>query len=171
VLRALGSLLSKNQQRYGGYIVHLGVVLMMVGFSGAAFNEERLENVKPGDSTEVHNYRLEYLTADPLPNQHYGGARARVALYQNGQGLALMAPEKRIYWLEDQPTSIPSIYSTLQEDLYLVLSNIEADGSATLKIYRNPLINWLWIGGCILVLGTLIVMWPHPERRMERGAQ
>jgi cytochrome c-type biogenesis protein CcmF len=171
VVHAFGTLLSKNQQRYGGYIVHLGVVMMMVGFTGAAFNEEKLENVKPGDSTEVHNYRLEYLTADPLPHQHYGGARARVALYQNGQGLALMAPEKRIYWLEEQPTSIPSIYSTIQEDLYLVLSNVEADGSATLKIYRNPLVNWLWIGGCVLILGNLIVMWPHPERRSERGAQ
>jgi cytochrome c-type biogenesis protein CcmF len=75
-----------------------------------------------------------------------------------------MAPEHRMYWLEQQPASIPSIRSTLREDLYVVLTKLERDGSATLKIYRNPLVNWIWIGGYTLVLGTLLIMWPHPER-------
>ena len=75
-----------------------------------------------------------------------------------------MEPEKRMYWLEQQPTSIPAIYSTLQEDLYLVLSAVEPDGSATLKVYRNPLVNFIWAGGFVFVLGSLIVMWPTPQR-------
>ena len=69
-----------------------------------------------------------------------------------------------MYFLEQQPVSIPSVWSTLSEDLYVILTAIEPDGSATLKIYRNPLVNWIWIGGYTFVLGTLLIMWPHPER-------
>jgi cytochrome c-type biogenesis protein CcmF len=76
-----------------------------------------------------------------------------------------MTPEKRMYWLQQQPASIPSVYSTLREDLYVVLTAVESNGSATLKIHRNPLVNWLWIGGYTFVLGTLFCMWPYPERR------
>jgi cytochrome c-type biogenesis protein CcmF len=69
-----------------------------------------------------------------------------------------------LYWLEQQPASVPSIYSTLREDIYVILTNIEADGSATFKVYRNPLVNWIWIGGYVFVLGSIAVMWPHPRR-------
>ena len=163
-LQAFVSLLRKNQQRYGGYIVHLGVVLVLLGTAGSVLNEERLENVRPGSEIRLHDYRLRYLTAEALPAQHYGGARARIALYRGEQPLAVMAPEKRMYWLEQQPASIPSIHSTLQEDLYVILTALEADGSATLKVYRNPLVSLIWIGGAVFVLGTLAVMWPHPNR-------
>jgi cytochrome c-type biogenesis protein CcmF len=163
--QAVAALLRKNQQRYGGYIVHLGVVFVLIGITGAVFNEEKLENVRPGGSFSIGDKRLDYLTADALPAQHYGGARARLALYRGDQPLAVMAPEKRMYWLEQQPASIPSVYSTLREDLYVTLTAIEHDGSATFKVYRNPLVNWIWIGGAVFVLGTLAVMWPHPERR------
>ena len=161
-LRALGMLLRRNQRRYGGYIVHLGVVFIFVGVAGAAFNEEKLESIRPGESVTLSDYRLEYLTARPIPAQHYGGAVARLALYQDGEPLAVMAPERRTYWLEEQPASIPSIHSTLGEDLYVILTAVEADGSATLKLHRNPLVNWIWLGGLTFVLGTLAVMWPHP---------
>jgi cytochrome c-type biogenesis protein CcmF len=160
-LQAFAALLRKNQQRYGGYIVHLGVVLVMVGLAGAILEEERLENVKPGGEIKMDGYRLHYLTAEALPAQHYGGARARLALYRGDEPLAVMVPEKRMYWLQEQPASIPSVHSTLREDLYVILTALEADGSATLKIYRNPLVNWIWIGGAAFVLGTLAVMWPH----------
>jgi cytochrome c-type biogenesis protein CcmF len=164
-LQAVAALLRKNQQRYGGYIVHLGVVFILIGITGAALNEERLENVRPGASFSLGHNKWTYLTAHALPAQHYGGAVARLALYRDDEPLAVMAPEKRMYWLEQQPASIPSVYSTLREDLYVILTAIEHDGSATFKVYRNPLVNWIWIGGAVFVLGTLAVMWPHPERR------
>jgi cytochrome c-type biogenesis protein CcmF len=167
---ALGVLLRKNQRRYGGYIVHLGIVFMMVGFSGALLNEETLENVQPGDSVTLHDYRLRYLSADAIPAQHYGGAKARIALYQAGKPLVVMTPEKRMYWLEQQPTSIPAIYSTFNEDLYVILTALEQDGSATLKVYRNPLVNWIWVGGYILIAGTIVILWPHPMRTDARSA-
>jgi len=169
--QAFAALMRKNQRRYGGYIVHLGAVFILIGIAGSAFNEERLENLTPGDAVQMNGYRLEYRTAKPIPHQHYGGAVARIALYQDGKPVATMTPEKRMYWLEQQPASIPSVWSTLGEDLYVILTAIEPDGSATLKIYRNPLVNWIWIGGVTFVLGTLFVMWPHPERRPATRAR
>jgi cytochrome c-type biogenesis protein CcmF len=165
---ALMTLLRRNQRRYGGYIVHAGVVVLLLGISGAAFNEEKLVNVRPGDSATIQDFRLHYLTADAIPAQHYGGAKARLALYRGDDPLAVMTPEKRMYWLEQQPNSIPSIYSGWREDLYVILTAVEPDGSATFKIYHNPLVNWGWAGGGIFVLGCLIVLWPHPERTTER---
>ena len=81
-----------------------------------------------------------------------------------------MVPEKRLYWMQEQPASIPSVHSTLREDLYVILTAVEADGSATIKLYRNPLVNWIWIGGGVFVVGTILVMWPHPRRPPERRA-
>ena len=170
VLQAFSALLRKNQQRYGGYIVHFGAVLIIVGMAGSVFDEERLENIRAGDEIEIGGYRLEYLTANAITMQHYGGAVARLALYRGEKPLGVMTPEKRMYWLEDQPASIPSIYSTLREDLYITLTAIEADGSATFKIYRNPMVNWIWFGGGVFLLGSLAVMWPHPERSRESTA-
>jgi cytochrome c-type biogenesis protein CcmF len=161
---AFGTLLRKNQRRYGGYIVHLGVVVMLVGISGSVFNQELLENMKPGDRAQVQKYQLEYLTAEPITQQHYGGATARLALYKGDEPLAVMTPEKRMYWLEQQPSSIPSIYSTFMEDVYVILTAVEPDGSATIKIYRNPLVNWVWTGAIIFALGGIAILWPHPVR-------
>ncbi len=159
--RAFATLLRKNQRRYGGYIVHIGVVLILAGIAGTAFNEEYLENVKPGETLKLRNAELQYLTAVPLPEQHYGGAEVRLALYEHGEPVAVLVPEKRMYWLEQQPASIPAIHSTLSRDLYVVLTALEPNGSATLKVHRNPLVNWIWIGGLIFVAGSCVVMWPQ----------
>jgi cytochrome c-type biogenesis protein CcmF len=126
-----------------------------------------MENVQTGDEFEIGGYRLQYLTATALPMQHYGGAVARLAIYRGNEPLGVMVPEKRMYWLEEQPASIPAVYSTVREDLYVTLTAIEADGSATFKIYCNPLVNWIWIGGYVFVLGSVLVIWPHPNRARE----
>jgi cytochrome c-type biogenesis protein CcmF len=168
---ALAALLRKNQRRYGGYIIHLGIVVMLLGISGSAFNYESLENVGPGDSVDVQrDYRLEYLTAEPITQQHYGGATARLALFRDEEPLAVMEPEKRMYWLEQQPSTIPSIYSTWIEDVYVILTAVETDGSATIKIYRNPLVNWIWAGAMVFALGGLAILWPHPPRARASAA-
>jgi len=170
IAQAFAALLRKNQQRYGGYVVHLGAVLIMVGTAGSVLNQERLENVDPGDEIQLRDYRLRYLTAEAIPAQFFGGAVARIALFRGDEPLGVMTPEKRVYWLEQQPASIPSVYATLREDVYVILTNIESDGSATFKIYRNPLVNWIWIGGYVFVLGAVLIMWPHRTRTAEELA-
>jgi cytochrome c-type biogenesis protein CcmF len=163
-LGALVKLFRTNQQRYGGYVVHLGVVFFFIGFAGQALDVEKLENIVPGGSVEIRDYKLEYMTARALPEQHYGGAEARIQLSKHGQPLATLTPEKRMYWLEQQPSSIPAIYSTFGEDLYVILTAIEPNGSATLKVFVNPLVSWIWLGGLTFVIGTVLVMWPHQRR-------
>ena len=163
-LAALAKLFRTNQQRYGGYVVHLGVVCFFIGFAGQALDVEKLENIAPGGSVAIRDYTLEYLTARALPEQHYGGAAARIRLSKRGEPLATLTPEKRMYWLEQQPSSIPAIYSTFGEDLYVILTAIEPNGSATLKVFVNPLVSWIWLGGATFVAGTVLVMWPHPRR-------
>jgi cytochrome c-type biogenesis protein CcmF len=90
LLAAFGTLMRKNQRRYGGYVVHLGIVFILIGIAGAAFNEERLANVLPGSSIEIDGYRLEYRTASPIPKQHYGGGGADRPL--PGTAVATMTP-------------------------------------------------------------------------------
>jgi len=164
---AFATLIRRNQRRYGGYVVHLGIVLMFIAMSGRVFYQETLENVKVGESITIKDYELRYLTADPILAQHYGGTVARVAIYRDGEPLATMRPEKRNYWLEQQPTSIPSIYSTWQEDVYVVLNAVEADGSATFKVHHNSLVNWLWAGAVVAIVGSILIMWPHLEASRE----
>ena len=164
---AMATLIRRNQRRYGGYVVHLGIVLMFIAMSGRVFYQETLENVKVGESITIKDYELRYLTAEPIPAQHYGGTTARVAIYRDGKPLATMLPEKRNYWLEQQPTSIPAIYSTWQEDVYVVLNAVEADGSATFKVHHNSLVNWLWSGAVVAILGCILIMWPHAEATRE----
>ncbi len=165
---ALWLLLRRNQRRYGGYVVHLGIILMFIAISGAAFNQERLENLEPGESLELDRYAFEYMTAEPNLEQHYGGATARVALYKDGEGVATMLPQKRLYWLEQQPSSLPAIYSTWFEDVYLILNEVEPNGSATFKVHINPLVNWLWIGAGITIGGSIFIMWPQPQVARQR---
>ncbi len=166
-LQAFFRLLQRNQQRYGGYLVHLAIVFIFIGIAGAAFDQEKIENLRVGERTTMAPYTVEYLTATPIPAQHYGGAIARLALYRNETPLAILTPEKRMYWLEQQPSSIPSVYSTWREDFYVILNAVEPDGSITLKIHRNPLVNWIWIGAYSLVLGTIAILWPHPVKTSQ----
>ncbi len=90
---------------------------------------------------------------------------ARVAVYEDGEPVGILMPEKRMYFQQEQPTTIPAVASSLREDVYVILAGLEPDRSAALKVYINPLVNWIWIGGFVFVLGNALVLWPLPERR------
>ena len=79
-------------------------------------------------------------------------------------------PERRVYMQQEQPTTLPAVSSTLREDFYVILTGLEADQSAALKVYINPLVNWIWLGGWTFLVGTVLVMWPHPERPGRKEA-
>jgi cytochrome c-type biogenesis protein CcmF len=167
-VRAFLELVQRNQRRYGGYVVHLSVVLMFVGFSGAAFNLEETRVLHPGERWQLDGYTLEYRQALPVEHPHYAGAVARVALQRGEQPLGILTPEKRMYYQQEQPSTLPAVASSFGEDLYVVLVGLEQEGAAALKVYVNPLVNWIWFGGVVWILGNLLVLWPLPESAGRR---
>ena len=179
VLQALAALLRKNQQRYGGYIVHLGVgARSSSGLPARCSTRSGSRTCSPGGSFSIGPIPLRLSDRQRVARaalRRRGRAARALPRRRSDQPLAVMAPEKRMYWLEQQPASIPSVYSTLREDLYVILTAIEHDGSATFKVYRNPLVNWIWIGGAVFVLGTLARDVAAPARAahesIARGAR
>jgi cytochrome c-type biogenesis protein CcmF len=166
-VQALSHLVGKNPRRYGGYVVHIGVVLIFVGVAGSSFFKiEKQLSLKPGDSLEAGRYTLKYTGIKNSEDAHIASQAAEVEVFIGGQYLTTMYPEKRLYKRQNQPTTEVAIRPTLRDDLYVVLGSYdEPSGLATLQVFVNPLLSWLWIGGLTLVLGTCIIMAPNPAER------
>jgi cytochrome c-type biogenesis protein CcmF len=162
MLAALLHLIGKNRRRYGGYIIHVGVVMIFLGITGtSAFKQEKQITVKTGDSFTLGGYTLRYegVTAHETP--HIAYMTARVAVLEHGRQVDTLHPEKRFYKKPQQPTTEVSIRSTLGADLYLVLGTYDdATRLATIQAYLNPLVSFLWWGGMVLAFGTGVTIWP-----------
>jgi len=160
-LIALTRLTLKNKRRYGGYVVHFGIVLIFVGLSGNAFNQEASQTMAPGDTMKIGDYTLkltDYREAD-TPNYVYGVTY--LDAYKDGKFLRTMKPEKRFYKTsEGQSTTEVSIRSTPKEDLYTVFNGLTDDGRYEIKAHVNPLVFWVWFGAAIMVFGALITLLP-----------
>jgi len=165
--RALGRLVGKNRRRYGGYLIHVGVVSIFVAIAGSnAFRIEAQETLKPGDEMVAGKFRLRYERVTSEENAHLSRLAAEVSVWRDGRQIATLAPEKRFYKKPQQPTTEVAMRSTLGEDLYLVLGSYDPpSGLVTLQAYVNPLVSWLWIGGVIMAGGTLVTMWPSAAER------
>ena len=168
---ALKTIISKNRSRYGGYIVHLGIVLMFIGFTGHAFDREKEFSLQLGQSDHVAGYEFELinLSESERPN-HYAWISELKVSDNQGAYVTNLYPEKRVYFHKNpdinrrQPHSELDIYSTLNKDIYSIFSAIDNEkGIAFLKIMINPLVKWVWIGGYVLVFGTIIALWPRKE--------
>jgi cytochrome c-type biogenesis protein CcmF len=176
--RALGRLVGKNRRRYGGYIIHVGIVSMFVGVAASSmFRIEVTSTLKPGDTMQAGRFTLRYDKVTTTDDPHLSRLAAQVTVLRGDTVIGTLAPEKRFYKKPQQPTTEVAMRSTLTEDLYLVLGSYDPpSGLATIQAYVNPLVAWLWIGGIILFLGTAVTMWPSAaERReaavaLERGA-
>jgi cytochrome c-type biogenesis protein CcmF len=160
--RALASLVGKNRRRYGGYVIHVGVVMIFIGVAASsAFRLEEQETIKKGAVVSVGSCALTYKDIHFTDDPHYSSMLAEIEVRKNGAYVATMYPEKRFYKKQQQPTTEVALRSTLVEDLYLVLGSYDdASGLMTMIVFVNPLVNWIWIGGLVLVLGTVIVMSP-----------
>ena len=159
--RAAAQLTLRNTRRYGGYIVHLGIVFVFIGFTGAAFNVEKQGQLKPGEPLVVRNFTLALERIEMGETDNYAFQRAYVRTEKNGRPIATMMPEKRMYKTSQQPTSEVAIRSRMSEDLYVVLAEAGADGGAFLQVFLNPLVNWIWLGGLVMALGTGIALVPN----------
>ncbi len=164
VLQAFASLIQKNRRRYGGYIVHLGMVLIFVGLTGSsAYQIEQNLVLKPGEHAVVGPFALQYDSLTRAVEPTYEAFIARLVVSRNGQPLTVLFPEKRVYFAQNQPTTEVALRTSLLEDLYVILAGFEPSRTATFKVFVNPLVAWLWLGGLVIVLGTVIAIWP--ERR------
>ena len=161
-LTALVRLVGKNRRRYGGYIVHVGMVMMFLAITGtSAFREEKQITVKPGDSFPLGGYTLRYDGATGRDTPHISYLVGTVAILKDGKQIDTLHPEKRFYKKPEQPTTEVAIRSTLGGDLYLVLGAYDnASRTATIQAYVNPLVGFLWWGGIVLALGTVVTIWP-----------
>jgi cytochrome c-type biogenesis protein CcmF len=169
---ALAHLVNKNRRRYGGYVIHVGVVMAFVGIAAsAAFRIEEQRTMRAGDSVEVGGYTLTYqgMRSDETP--HVASMLAEVDVARGGRHIATMFPEKRFYKRQQQPTTEVALRTTWREDLYLVLGSYDdASGLMTLQIFVNPLVVWIWLGGIVMVLGTVIVMLPTAAEQRALAA-
>jgi cytochrome c-type biogenesis protein CcmF len=171
---ALYRLLSKSRRRYGGYLVHLSMVLLFVGFTGKAFTTEDEFVLGYGQSHQVGPYTFTYRTMAQSDDANKTVVATVVDLQRDGEFLATMLPSRHFYKSgEQQSTTEVSIYSLLREDIYLVFigsGENELADTAKFQLYINPLILWVWIGGIVFVLGSLWTMWPTArDRRLAQA--
>ncbi|MCK5351076.1 heme lyase CcmF/NrfE family subunit, partial [bacterium] len=161
-----------NRRRYGGYIVHLGMVLIFLGLSGAPLTREVTGTIKPNESLSVGDYTLKYLNMTWVPTKERLAVTTRLKVFRQGQTIGYLVPERRFYEnREDQPTSEVSILSDWKEDLYVALTGHNRDGRASFRILINPLVSWLWFGGYIVGLGVLLAVWPRRSRRISAATE
>jgi cytochrome c-type biogenesis protein CcmF len=171
---ALWRLAGKNRRRYGGYVIHLGVILMALGVIGInMFQTETQATLPAGGSVNLAGYTVTYndLAEFNTPDGGVDVARAVVSVSRNGQQLGVFYPRRDYYYEAQQPMTIPAVRSTMEDDLYIILVDWQPISSqgATFKIFHNPLVNWLWVGGFVFIFGTMIAAWPDADPEMAKA--
>ncbi len=163
-LKAFWGLIWSNRPRYGGYIVHIAIILIAIGIVGSSiYGEEQEAALMPGESMTIREYTLTYENLDSYETESKGIVTATLSLHNEGRLIGTLTPEKYFHWNSEQWVTEVAIRATLLEDLYVILVDWDNDDTAAFKVLVNPLVNWIWIGGGVLALGGLIAFWP--ERR------
>ena len=171
-VEAVVNLTLRNTRRYGGYIVHFGFVLLFVGWAGQAFTVDTQAEAGIGETFTMRQYtmRVDNLGVENTPN--YRSQKASISLFEYGKKVAVLYPERRVYKASNQPTTEIAIRSTLKEDLYIVFSGGTPDGAKGIfQVYYNPLVMWVWLGGFVLGIGTLIALLPNKKSTSSRRSR
>ena len=162
---ALGRLIWREPRRYGGYIIHVGVVLAFIGFSGSAFTRQWEQKVSPGQTFQAAGYDLTYRGVTEKNEPGVQSEKAEVVVSRNGRDLALLTPHRNWYEKSEQLSTEVAIYATWGHDLYLILAGLDEGQDASFKVYLNPLVGWFWWGGIIMCLGGVLVLLPARQRK------
>ncbi len=169
---ALFTLMGRNRRRYGGYIIHLGVIFMAVGIIGLeVFQTETQGSLALGESLELGPYTMVYKSLSEFDtDDNRNVSRAVVEIYEGDEFLTELYPRRDYFYESQQPMTIPGVRSTLEDDFYIILADWQPISTmdATFKVYHNPLVNWLWIGSIIFILGTFVAAWPEKEENPKR---
>lgn len=172
VFTALNTLMARNRRRYGGYWIHMGVLVMAFGIiSMGLYQQETQLRLFNGESATLGNFEMVFTGIERYPGpDDLIITEASVDVYENGEYVATLKPQNDLYTRTNQPMTIPAARSTISEDFYVILINWEPTSAdvATFRMYINPLINWVWAGGFIFIIGTLIAAWPEGEKKRVR---
>ncbi len=152
----------RNTRRYGGYIVHVGMVFVFIGLAGAAFNRDIQKDMQVGQTMQIGPYTLLLQGFDSKPEKNYTALRMNVEVLRDKKPLMMLYPEKQRFSSNEQNGTMVAIYSTLKEDLYVVYAGDSPETNMpVLHAYLNPLVKWIWLGGAVVVFGTLVAMLPN----------
>jgi cytochrome c-type biogenesis protein CcmF len=171
LLASAGVLMQRNTRRYGGYLVHFGIVVMFIGIAGGAFNQSHEQEMGFGDTVNMGPYKLVCLsyTQDSTPN--YDTDYALLDVYKGGKKITQLAPEKRFYGASQQTSTMVALHSTPLADLYVVFEGRNPDSNRPIiKVFLNPLIAWIWVGVLIVVAGTLYALVPSAVAQRRQTA-
>lgn len=164
VWTALLTLAARNRRRYGGYVIHLGVLVMTAGIIASnLFQQETQGQLAPGEQLTVGRYVMVYSDLQQFTtDDDREVTRATVGVYRDGQLIDTLHPRVDFFVSSEQSMTIPGVRSAFEDDFYVLLTAWDGagTGAATFKVYVNPLVNWVWAGGLIFILGTLIAAWP-----------
>ncbi|MCA1840734.1 MAG: heme lyase CcmF/NrfE family subunit [Actinomycetota bacterium] len=161
-LVGLRRVVGRNRRRYGGYIVHLGVVLIFIGLSGNAFKQSWTGEVKRGETFTIGGYSIRYTKFDNYRTSEKIVNVTVMDVYRQGLPLTTLTPQRNFHIAQRQPQSEIGLHSSLSEDLYLVLTRLDTDGTATVRAWINPLVAWVWIGGMLMALGMIVIISAKP---------
>jgi len=176
---ALVRLVARNRRRYGGYIVHAGIVILFAAFAGLAFKKEADVTLSPGETyatTDPYGHRWTFTSEGISTSEELNRVVTAVSLRatRDGKPAGFVRSEKRQHVDRfKNPTFEPStevgILESPRQDVYVVLAGVTGDETAELRVAFNPLVWWVWYGGVVMALGGLIVMWPQAEKRRQGG--
>ena len=172
MLFSVVQLARRNTRRYGGYLVHIGVVLVFIGLAGSAFNQSVEHEMGFHDSMTIGPYRLVGQSFTQDSNANYDSEYELLNVYKNGKFLLQMAPERRFYHASQQTETMVANHSTLQRDLYVVYEGKNPDTNVPIiKAFINPLVAWLWIGLVVIAFGTLLALVPNMSAEQAAARQ
>jgi cytochrome c-type biogenesis protein CcmF len=162
------SVLTQGRRRFGGYVVHVGVVLVVTAIAISSTMGTSQEVVlRAGESATVGRYALTFLRTDELREPHRTSLAARVAVTRDGEDIGVLSPRMNQYDSQREPVGSPAVRSFFSEDLYLSVMNLDtASGRVGLHVFINPLVGWLWPATGVMALGGLLAVFP--PRRRER---
>jgi cytochrome c-type biogenesis protein CcmF len=162
LIASIVQLTRRNTRRYGGYIIHFGIVVIFIGLAGSAFNRNVEKEMGFGQTMEIGPYKLICQSFTQESNDNYDTEYSLLDVYRNGKKVTQMAPEKRFYAASQQTQTMVANHSTPVWDLYVVYEGKNPDsGLPIIKAYLNPLVIWIWIGLIITVFGTGVALLPN----------
>ncbi|MGB9470106.1 MAG: heme lyase CcmF/NrfE family subunit [Candidatus Acidiferrum sp.] len=171
-MMAAHELAMRNTRRYGGYVVHFGMVLIFIGLAGAAFNTEAQKAMNIGDSLKLGPYTLVLQSGDTKVDKNYTAQRMIIEVLKGNKQIMLLYPEKRQFQGTEQAAgTMVAIYSTLREDLYVVYAGMDPESNVpVIHAFLNPLVKWIWLGGVWVVMGTLLALMPNRRATLVLSA-